>query len=106
MRDAGNISSPPEPGKPRFGPIFLTVAEFAAFGLALVARSNGAPFVAALLIVVFVNLAAAGIYGLWRRALVPAAKQVEQRGLVGVSKSVYEKVLVPILYGKSGFKRQ
>jgi hypothetical protein len=58
------------------------------------------PFLGALLIVVLVNLAAAAIYATWRRALLPAAKQVEQRGLVGVSKSFYEKFLEPVLYGK------
>jgi DNA-directed RNA polymerase subunit RPC12/RpoP len=90
----------PEARKSRFSPVFLTVAEFVALGLALLARSNGAPFLGALLVIVLVNLVAAVIYITWRRALLPAAKQVEQRGLVGVSKSIYEKLLQPVLYGK------
>jgi len=85
---------------PRFWRAFLAVAEFLAFGLALVVRANGAPFLGALVVVVLVNLAAALIYVLWHRALVPTGREIEQRGLVGVSKSFYERVIAPILYGK------
>ncbi len=94
------VPAAPETTKSHFWPAFLTIAEFLALGLALLARLNGAPFLGALLIIVLVNLAAAAIYAIWQRALLPAARQVEHKGLVGVGKSLYEKLLEPILYGK------
>jgi phosphotransferase system glucose/maltose/N-acetylglucosamine-specific IIC component len=91
-----------------FWRVFLTVAEFLALGLAVVVRSNGAPFLGALLVIVFVNVVAATIYVIWQKAILPSAKGIEERGLVGISKSIYEKLLAPLLYGKerSGVKRQ
>ena len=97
------VPASPQPRKSRFSPVFLTVAEFLALGLALLARLNGAPVLGALLIIVLVNLVAAAIYATWQRALLPAARQVEQKGVVGVTKSLYEKLLEPILYGRDRF---
>jgi hypothetical protein len=90
----------------RFWLAFLTISEFLALGLAVLARSNGAPFLGALLIIVLVNLAAAAVYAVWHRAFVPAAKEVKERGLVGISKSFYRRVLAPLLYGRSGAGKQ
>jgi hypothetical protein len=59
-----------------------------------------APFLGVLLIIIILNFAAAVIYVLWRRAFLPAAKGVEQHGIVGVSKAICQRFLVPILYGK------
>lgn len=90
----------------RFWPAFLTIAEFVALGLAVLARSNGVPFIGALFIIILVNFAAAAIYLIWQRALVPAAKTVGQQGIVGVGKSLYNRFLVPVLYGRSGANRE
>ena|SRR6266478_782925 len=101
------LAPPPRTAKaPRFWPAFLTISEFLAFGLAVLARSNGVPFLGTLLIVILVNLAAAVVYAVWHRAVLPAAKEVEQHGLVGISKSFYQKILAPLLYGRSGARRQ
>jgi phosphotransferase system glucose/maltose/N-acetylglucosamine-specific IIC component len=93
-------SAPPEKRKSRFWPAFLAVFEFLALGLALLARSNGVPLLGALLIIVLVNLAGSAIYAAWHRAFVPAARRVGQKGIVGVGKSAYERILEPILFGK------
>ncbi len=94
------VTAPPEKKQSRLSPAFLTVSEFLALGLALVARSNGAPLLGAFLIIILVNLAAAAVDVTWQRVLFPAARRVEQKGLVGVGKSVYERLLEPILFGK------
>jgi phosphotransferase system glucose/maltose/N-acetylglucosamine-specific IIC component len=98
--------TPPETRNSRFWSVFLAAAEFLALGLAILARLNGAPFLGALVIILLVNLAAAAIYAIWRRAVLPAAKQVEQRGILGIGKSIYEKLLEPVLYGKGRSRGQ
>jgi hypothetical protein len=79
----------------------LAICEILAIALALLAKANGAPVVGGLLIIVFVNLMAALVYFVWQRAIVPGAKQVEESGLVGVTRTLYGKLLRPVLYGRS-----
>lgn len=39
---------------------------------------------------------------LWSRAVKPAGRRLRDEGVVGVSESVYDRFLKPILYGKGG----
>jgi hypothetical protein len=94
--------------------IFLTVAEIVAIGVALLARANGLPPAGALVLLVLINILAAAIYFTWHRAVIPAwnrsvlpaARKVEDRGLVGISRSLYQRFLSPVLFGKKGRRPQ
>jgi hypothetical protein len=72
---------------------------------ALIAKFNGAEPIGVVVVFLVVSLIGVGVTIVWERAVKPTGARLREEGLVGVGKTVEQKVaeaMKPILYGKHG----
>jgi hypothetical protein len=64
-------------------------------------RSGGGPL-GALIGLVLLELLGLLAVTVWRLVVKPATRKAKEEGLVGISEQLYQRVVVPLLYGSRG----